>query len=546
MGHKAVLVSCIPWLRHSDIDKVIMPGMETRKLKEAIKEFYLTGESKAAMVYFTALIGPCFNDGNQLKDLVSIIEIGDQKPYSIEAVKTERKTKEEMYNIVEETYENGYDFLMNEDSDAEQGYEPKNNKENVSSLSRNGTKGIKKSITCKRCDLTFETLASKKKHMKETHKSGTKTTNQNLKKCKFCGLVSETMNQNEKHMTEMHDFKYDCEICGQKLSGYSSAHRHRRIKHPDLYKINCDMCGCGFINKAVWLVHSKICKGSKAKNEHKKADHVCEECGKTLTSRNGLMTHMLLHNPEHGNHKCDECDKNFATEFSLRTHRKTQHEGKNNCFPCEVCGKVITSKKSLRDHIKRVHDKTMDRKCDQCDFSTTNNTDLKRHIESIHLGITYPCDQCEAVFPHYNYLYAHRLVHTSDRPFVCQKCGLSFKQKEKMKKHDLLVHSSTSFSCEECGKIFKCESYLAQHKRSHDEDSQFPCTFCERKFVTRTKLKMHINTHTGERPYKCTLSCGKAFYSSDQLSHHKKQCKDYVKPSEFCFNRRVQGGYPTN
>jgi len=253
-------------------------------------------------------------------------------------------------------------------------------------------------------------------------------------------------------------------------------------------------------------------------------DVVCSVCGKELPSRKALKGHMMVHDSNYGKCECDVCGKLCATIKSLKDHKRTQHEGFNN-FPCEVCGKLISTPRGLREHIKRVHDKIFDKECPHCEYRAAANIDIKKHIEASHLGITYPCDKCDMTFNQYSTLYSHKSVHSEERRFVCQKCGTGFKKKKGLERHIETIHSTSTYPCKVCGKVFKSEAYLSDHMRAHDEDRQFPCSFCKRRFVTKTKLRMHINTHTGERPYKCPFNCDKAFHSSDQLSHHKKQCQ---------------------
>jgi len=344
--------------------------------------------------------------------------------------------------------------------------------------------------------------------------------------CKFCPQIFNNLTDKGKHMIDAHDFKFDCEICGFKMTSAVAAHRHKKIHHPELYKHHCSICGAGFETEVLCEKHAKTCEGSLRK---KGKVCICTVCGKTLSNRTALKLHVALHDPSYGKHKCEECGKLYTTENLLNFHRRTQHEGfkVQNVFPCEICGKILTRASGLRDHIKLVHDKIFDKECPHCEFKASTNVDLKKHIEGNHLGITHSCDQCGMEFKYSNNLSQHKKVHSDVRPFVCQECGSSFKKKSSLDRHILSVHSTSSFPCHECGKMFKSELNMLAHMRMHDEDVQFPCTFCSRKFVTRTKLKMHINTHTGETPYKCPHNCGKAFHSSDQLSHHKKQCRRY-------------------
>jgi len=480
--HKAILVFCLPWLTDTDTDTVIMPGISVEKLKEAIKEFYLTSESKATLWYFCALFKPILEEqGSPTDGDVKMDQDGKKKIDKNDLQFVCKIERDEVATERDDYFEESFDLDHVRD-------EPYDNEPDI--VIDNGVARTK------------------------------------VNRCKLCKKIFQFVSEREKHMVDIHGVIFDCDICGCKLSTTQSAGRHKRLKHPDLFKIHCDFCGCGFNNEVSRDKHVKKCDelGNKEKNQ----EFMCSVCGNTLASKAALKAHIsTVHDPQYGTHKCNVCGKFYAREGLLRMHKKIQHEG-HNSFPCEICGKVLSRPKGLKEHIKSVHDKLFDKICPHCDYRSSNNKSLKKHIDSSHLGITYSCEICNMVFTQQVNLIRHKSVHSDERPFVCDECGTGFKKKNALERHLLSIHSTTSFPCSQCGKMFKSEAYLASHMRAHDESSQFPCQFCTRKFVTRTKLRMHINTHTGETPYKCPHNCGKAFHSSDQLSHHKKQCKELI------------------
>ena len=46
--------------------------------------------------------------------------------------------------------------------------------------------------------------------------------------------------------------------------------------------------------------------------------------------------------------------------------------------------------------------------CDECDYTSSNKTDLKRHMNSEHIGITYSCDKCDFVGTSLSGLRGHK------------------------------------------------------------------------------------------------------------------------------------------
>ena len=65
---------------------------------------------------------------------------------------------------------------------------------------------------------------------------------------------------------------------------------------------------------------------------------------------------------------------------------------------------------------------------------------LKMHIESIHDGVKYPCDQCNMKFSGRSYLKKHqRSVHEGIR-YACNQCEYEAKWQGNLKKHKRVMH----------------------------------------------------------------------------------------------------------
>jgi len=377
--HKAILVSCLPWLKDTDTDTVIMPGISVEKLKEAIKEFYLTSESKEILWYFGAL--SLFQHNPKELGYPEVDQ--DIKKGAFQNVNL--RVDQDMNPLVDGTY-------------------------------------LEKGLICKSesDDTQFEPLLE---------------------------------------LEQNFNFNY----IGDELATTST---RKRISQ-----------------------HKKL-------KDKEPTSHPCVICKVVFTQRENLRSHIKHVHSEDRPFVCEECGTGFKKKSNLEKHLSSVHG--TSSFPCQICGKTFKSELYMTAHI-RMHNPQVP--CPFCDRKFVNKTILDRHNKS---------------------------AHSDDRPFVCEECGMGFKRKNILENHLLSIHSTSSFPCGECGKLFKSEAYVASHMKAHDESSQFPCHFCTRKFVTRTKLKMHINTHTGETPYKCPHNCGKAFHSSDQLSHHKKQCKELI------------------
>ena len=56
------------------------------------------------------------------------------------------------------------------------------------------------------------------------------------------------------------------------------------------------------------------------------------------------------------------------------------------CYPCDPCDYKATVKSNLRIHVDSIHVEVI-YPFDQCDYKATQKDDLKKHFESIHKGV---------------------------------------------------------------------------------------------------------------------------------------------------------------
>ena len=77
------------------------------------------------------------------------------------------------------------------------------------------------------------------------------------------------------------------------------------------------------------------------------------------------------------------CDFQASKLAKLKEHKMTAHDGAS--FPCDECEKVFPSPKGLKDH-KAVHRSGPKFQCEECGFSTTVVESLQTHIDSVHKG----------------------------------------------------------------------------------------------------------------------------------------------------------------
>eukprot|EP00090_Calanus_glacialis_P021853 TRINITY_DN33700_c0_g1_i1.p1 TRINITY_DN33700_c0_g1~~TRINITY_DN33700_c0_g1_i1.p1 ORF type:complete len:513 (+),score=84.99 TRINITY_DN33700_c0_g1_i1:216-1541(+) len=335
--------------------------------------------------------------------------------------------------------------------------------------------------------------------------------------CEICEQKFNSYKCLLNHQSKYHNMMLKCKHCPEQFVNYEKLTDHKQEVHKNLLKYHCKKCERGYKMKAAFEEHTLECGISK--------EYYCQKCGNKFSSKKNLYDHNSKVHAE-GNFECLECGKYFTNKAYLTRHTNYAHLNIDRCS-CHICGKSLANKSLLDRHVKTVHEKLKEYRCQHCEYESGDPKLLKSHIDSAHLGITYECDKCKSIFTSKTGLYNHtRTVHSDERPFICQECGEDFKRKKNLDTHVDNKHSTVIYPCNKCDKVFKSKLSLEYHLKTHDIESQFPCEVCGRRFITKTKLKMHMNTHTGETPYKCPgQGCMKAFHSSDQLSHHKKQCQ---------------------
>ena len=140
-----------------------------------------------------------------------------------------------------------------------------------------------------------------------------------------------------------------------------------------------------------------------------KKDHRCETCGKWFGFESHLNNHIhSVH--ENVRFQCDTCGKSYFAKSHLKNHVKRVHESQKICKRCEkpfmveklklhisecpsrckICGKSFSGPKSqkiLRQHVRIVHEGHKPHKCETCGKSFGSSSDMKRHVDSVHLKI---------------------------------------------------------------------------------------------------------------------------------------------------------------
>ena len=145
------------------------------------------------------------------------------------------------------------------------------------------------------------------------------------------------------------------------------------------------------------------------KGPSSRSPHTCEVCKKVLSSRGGLVKHLITHK-EKKPYECDECHAQFNQNRDLNTHKMQKHTLQRP-HVCGICGKGFVHKFYLMEHM------------------------------NYHTGErAHQCSVCGKTFPALSALTKHTARHSTTRNFACHLCAKCFVVKKDLNVHIKLVH----------------------------------------------------------------------------------------------------------
>ena len=185
---------------------------------------------------------------------------------------------------------------------------------------------------------------------------------------------------------------YGCVICGQEFGSLRTMYHHLKTHPREGNTVICTFPGCG----------------------------------KTLSSKSALKTHVLIHENIKP-HNCPFCPKTFRVQSALSEHM-TCHGDLNQKFPCPDCPKTFPTERILKRHM-RVHDPNTT--CKLCNKNFSSKASYKIHMQLHDSNYKYhQCTICHKKLRRKIDLEIHMRIHTGEKPFSCPTCHVKFRHEQ--------------------------------------------------------------------------------------------------------------------
>lgn len=189
------------------------------------------------------------------------------------------------------------------------------------SVVKAGKLPIEKVLSCTEMDCDFKASSQLKlnRHLQNVHQLVIKKTFC----CDVCGQIYPSKCRLQYHMNchlNISPFLCDFEGCTRAFRNPTRLRNHKQELHLQVIRMHCAICGKGFRTKASHDLHIL---------GHEKPTIPCEVCGRLLTNRKTLRTHLMTHTGER-RYKCEVegCNKAFTKCSGLQVHMRSHTKEK--------------------------------------------------------------------------------------------------------------------------------------------------------------------------------------------------------------------------
>lgn len=287
---------------------------------------------------------------------------------------------------------------------------------------------------CEKCDKRFMRIGSLNSHECEINSDWV---------CSVCNKTFRYQANLDKHMKESGCSKYQCSVCNEQFHTKLQAKEH-----------SCIVDAAAEVEaQIVSKVHTK---------------EICPTCGKWFSNKSNLSKHMILH----GEKKlaCPHCPKKFHLDVYLKEHITCVHF-KIFKYQCNECGRLLKSKTGLIAHNRIFHAKNAETfPCTKCGKVFKQKGNLRAHMFSHSTERRFKCELCSRAFKYPDQLSRHKIEHKLMPKLKCDHCEKEFLRSYDLKKHLQVYHSGYIYICGVCAARCGHRHTLVRHyKRKHPE-----------------------------------------------------------------------------
>ena len=135
---------------------------------------------------------------------------------------------------------------------------------------------------------------------------------------------------------------------------------------------------------------------------------ICNFCGKKLTQKSHLKSHISAVHEKLKPYKCNLCEETFSQKNALIKHKMLVHD--HNVQKCNICEIEIKGDANiLKMHISRVHERAGQSMCTFCNKYLKSKRALDIHLRTVHENDKQKPFKCELCQRYYSYLESLRL-----------------------------------------------------------------------------------------------------------------------------------------